>query len=241
MILHSDCPPSLPCWLTNRFRPLSGIMILHVNAAIYVLMQGGTRFRPLSGIMILHLIAWAACLCGMVDFGFRPLSGIMILHTCLGYNVLPSGKNKVSVPCRGLWFFTQRSAVTQQSRTSLLFPSPVGDYDSSRIITIMIIMPWLAKSFRPLSGIMILHTFWKWTYALRKRECFRPLSGIMILHYFAVYSQMAERAKRVSVPCRGLWFFTGKAIFTNGKIAQTCFRPLSGIMILHWDETFVHW
>ena len=47
-----------------------------------------------------------------------------------------------------------------------------------------------------------------------------------------------DEYKAVSVPCRGLCFFTWDDITINQKVADFCFRPLSGIMFLHNYKKF---
>ena len=86
------------------------------------------------------------------SIGFRPLTRIQVLN----YSIH-----------RG------------QSAKSILFPSPYGDYGSKFILLIVLSTNSL-KSFRPLSGIMVLN-------------CAR-------------HGRLRWRVCRVSVPLRGLWF-----------------------------------
>ncbi len=161
----------------KRFRPLSGIMFLHTAMSRTVSFIG-LSFRPLSGIMFLH----DAYIKGIASRKKRFPSPVGDYVSSLEEEFAVKDEYKaVSVPCRGLCFFTWDDITINQK---------VADF-----------------CFRPLSGIMFLHNYKKFT--LEGGEVgFRPLSGIMFLHEFVAVFHQTSWLQKVSVPCRGLCFFT---------------------------------
>ena len=144
-------------------------------------------------------------------------------------------RRKVSVPCRGLCFFTNEEVLPHVHKLLVEFPSPVGDYVSSLPFLLPSIAYLPITSFRPLSGIMFLHPAadilaWALTpdvpvsvpcrglcfFTLRAEQAYRYWMSLVVsvpcrgLCFFTckVSNTYLSRIRGVSVPCRGLCFFT---------------------------------
>ena len=140
---------------------------------------------------------------------FRPLSGIMFLHCPRRRLPYPARQCRVSVPCRGLCFFTVGAKPHNTQESKAWFPSPVGDYLSSRVHDDDF-EAWVYQSFRPLSGIMFLHSE-KSIRDITKAVVIMfpsPVGDYVSSLYLRGECIMLSKIGVVSVPCRGLCFFT---------------------------------
>ena len=231
-------------------------MLLHI--AVYTLwaMRLSLCFRPRSGIMILHTGAQGKLKGAPSSNRFRPLSGIMFLHWD-AWESFKKDFTKVSVPCRGLCFFTVSVHYLIYLGVDVSVPCRGLCFFTKwkKLLTVK------NTSFRPLSGIMFLHTrpsvmksqrsavrfpspvgdyvsslsWWQETGRCSSGSSFRPLSGIMFLHQFS-NEDSDEVIGWASVPCRGLCFFTQLRQEELSWPMKKRFRPLSGIMFLHTDN-----
>ena len=130
----------------------------------------------------------------------------MFPSPCRVYVSFPNGmivrslpRPLVSVPLRGLCFF-----------------SKIKSFDK-----------FTKECFRPLAGFMFLFQM-TWRCMLLKLECFRPLAGFMFL-FDLTKKILTKRIEKVSVPLRGLCFFSSCHCNSSLRMYRNVSVPLRGL------------
>ena len=141
----------------------------------------------------------------MVHIGFRPLPGSFLFHLFYGW-VWRWLWIIVSVPCRGLFYFIK-----------------IADLDN---------LPDCRYSFRPLPGSFLFHNKINKEKKKLKKKDSDP--STVIFYLIIKKNRECQSNWKVSVPCRGLFYFIDLEEYLNEELFS--FRPLPGSFLFHQVE-----